>query len=101
MLFPNGLHFDIKDKIFGTDDLSPLFSVINNKKEPDSGSDCEMVTPAGVEPAIFWMRTRRPRPLDDGAEVSRKRKFIFFFYERGFESAQRLRSHSTYSIINF
>ena len=44
MLFPNGLHFDIKDKIFGTDDLSPLFSVINNKKEPDSGSDCEMVT---------------------------------------------------------
>ncbi len=22
--------------------------------------------PAGVEPAIFWMRTRRPRPLDDG-----------------------------------
>ena len=43
MLFPNGLHFDIKDKIFGTDDLSPLFSIINNKKEPDSGSDCEMV----------------------------------------------------------
>ena len=25
-----------------------------------------MVIPAGVEPAIFWMRTRRPRPLDDG-----------------------------------
>ena len=52
MLFPNGLHFDIKDKIFGTDDLSPLFSVINNKKEPDSGSDCEMVISAGVEPAL-------------------------------------------------
>ena len=49
MLFPNGLHFDIKDKIFGTDDLSPLFSVINNKKEPDSGSDCEMVTRVRVE----------------------------------------------------
>ena len=31
-MFPNGLHFDIKDKIFGMDDLSPLFSVINNKK---------------------------------------------------------------------
>ena len=27
-----------------------------------------MVIPAGVEPAIFWMRTRRPRPLDDGTE---------------------------------
>ena len=26
-----------------------------------------LVTPAGVEPAIFWMRTRRPRPLDEGA----------------------------------
>ena len=24
-----------------------------------------MVVPAGVEPAISWMRTRRPRPLDD------------------------------------
>ena len=30
-----------------------------------------MVTPAGVEPAIFWMRTRRPGPLDEGAvEIS-------------------------------
>lgn len=26
-----------------------------------------MVTPAGFEPAIFWMRTRYPKPLDDGA----------------------------------
>ena len=26
------------------------------------------VTPAGVEPAIFWMRTKCPRPLDDGAK---------------------------------
>ena len=26
-----------------------------------------IVTPAGFEPAIFWMRTRRPGPLDDGA----------------------------------
>lgn len=66
MLFPNGLHFDIKDKIFGTDDLSPLFSVISTKKEPSSGSDFKMVIPKGVEPLIFWMRTRRPGPLDDG-----------------------------------
>ena len=28
-----------------------------------------MVTPAGFEPAIFWMRTRYPKPLDDGAEL--------------------------------
>ena len=26
----------------------------------------KMVIPAGFEPAIFWMRTRRPGPLDDG-----------------------------------
>jgi hypothetical protein len=26
-----------------------------------------MVTPAGFEPAIFWMRTRYPGPLDEGA----------------------------------
>ena len=45
----NGLNFDIKEKIFGTDDVSPLFSVINNKKEPDSGSDCEMVISRRVE----------------------------------------------------
>ena len=29
-----------------------------------------MVTPAGFEPAIFWMRTRRPKPLDDGTIFS-------------------------------
>jgi hypothetical protein len=29
--------------------------------------DFSLVTPAGVEPAIFWMRTRRPGPLDEGA----------------------------------
>ena len=25
-----------------------------------------VVIPVGVEPTIFWMRTRRPGPLDDG-----------------------------------
>ena len=28
-----------------------------------------MVIPEGVEPSIFWMRTRRPRPLDDGTNT--------------------------------
>ena len=28
-----------------------------------------LVTPAGFEPAIFWMKTRCPEPLDDGALV--------------------------------
>lgn len=30
----------------------------------------DVVTPAGFEPAIFWMRTRYPRPLDDGAATA-------------------------------
>ena len=33
------------------------------------GSLEPLVTPAGVEPAIFWMRTRRPGPLDEGATI--------------------------------
>lgn len=52
MLFPKGLHFDIKNKIFGTDDLSPLFSVIDNKKESCDGSNSEMVIPPGIEPEL-------------------------------------------------
>ena len=39
------------------------------------GSLEPLVIPAGVEPAIFWMRTRRPRPLDDGTDV-----FIISYY---------------------
>ena len=52
MLFPKGLHFDIKNKIFGTDDLSPLFSVIDNKKESCDGSNSELVISARVELAL-------------------------------------------------
>ena len=40
------------------------------KKEPEgSRKFADVVIPAGVEPAIFWMRTRRPRPLDDGTST--------------------------------
>ena len=69
-MFPNGLHFDIKGKKFGNVELSPLYRVIGNKKEPAGSEDSHMVIPAGVEPAIFWMRTRRPRPLDDGTSTT-------------------------------
>ena len=31
------------------------------------GRNLFKVTPAGIEPAIFWMRTKCPGPLDDGA----------------------------------
>ena len=53
ILFSNDLHFDIKEKIFGADDLNLPFSVVNNKKEPNSDSNSRMVTRAGVEPTTF------------------------------------------------
>lgn len=38
----------------------------SKRRPPSKDPSRVMVIPAGVEPAIFWMRTRRPRPLDDG-----------------------------------
>ena len=35
ILFPNGLHFDLKTKKCRTDDLSHFYSVICNKNEPE------------------------------------------------------------------
>ena len=52
MLFPNGLHIDIKTKKCRTEDLSPLYSVIRTKKEPEGPQNADMVTSAGVEPAL-------------------------------------------------
>ena len=52
IMFPNGLHFNIKERKFGTQDLSPLFSVICNKNGSDMDSDSGMVISAGVEPAL-------------------------------------------------
>ena len=34
LMFPNGLHIDLKTKKCRTADLSPLYSVIANKKPP-------------------------------------------------------------------
>ena len=66
MMFPNGLIFDIKEQKFGTDNLSVFYRLETIKKEPSETKSSHLVIPAGVEPAIFWMRTRRPGPLDDG-----------------------------------
>ena len=40
--------------------VNPVFQLLKVEKSL-------MVTPAGFEPAIFWMRTKYPEPLDEGA----------------------------------
>ena len=48
---------------------APSLETANNKKQPSGGvfyKIIPVVIPKGVEPLIFWMRTRRPGPLDDG-----------------------------------
>lgn len=52
MMFPNGLHIDLKTKKCRTEDLSPLFSIIANKKAPEGSNSDTMVTSAGIEPAL-------------------------------------------------
>ena len=39
----------------------------DQQKHPRQARALLLVTPAGFEPAIFWMRTRYPGPLDEGA----------------------------------
>ena len=67
MMFPHGIVYDFKTNIFGTAKISSLYTLAGIKKESNKSSDSLLVTPAGFEPAIFWMRTRYPGPLDEGA----------------------------------
>ena len=52
-----------KDRKIQTNTLAPSFKLI----QALAGESGKNVTPAGVEPAIFGMKARRPGPLDDGA----------------------------------
>ncbi|MBQ9017576.1 recombinase family protein [Candidatus Saccharibacteria bacterium] len=55
MLFPNGLHVDLPNRCFkncGTDDLSPLYSVMNTKNGSNDPSDSRLVISARVELAL-------------------------------------------------
>ena len=52
ILFPNGLHVDLVNKCFkncGTDDLSPLYSVMNTKNGSNDPSNSHLVTRVRVE----------------------------------------------------
>ena len=53
ILFPNGLHIDVKEKCFvncGTEDLSPLYSVIQQKITRKGDLKFNLVGDRGVEP---------------------------------------------------
>ena len=52
ILFPNGLHVDLKAKKCRTEDLSTLYSVIGNKNEPKGSENDSMVISARVELAL-------------------------------------------------
>ena len=57
MIFPEGLTFNTTTLVFGTDTISPLYRYAPNKKDLSVEEKSLVVTPAGVEPAIFRMRT--------------------------------------------
>ena len=60
LIFPEGLPFDGKE--FGTAKLAYCIA----KKDELTSQKFDLVPPVGFEPAILWLKTRCPRPLDDG-----------------------------------
>ncbi len=61
LIFPQGVVYNYPG--FSNVEMSLYFKVIGQL----AATEPTMVTPAGFEPAISWMKTRYPRPLDDGA----------------------------------
>lgn len=66
MLFPAGFALNQNKKVY-TPEISIIYSGELTKTAPEEAEFTRMVTPAGFEPAIFWMRTKYPGPLDEGA----------------------------------
>jgi site-specific DNA recombinase len=57
MIFPEGLTFDTSTSTFGTSTISPLYTYAPIKKDLSVKEKSLLVTPRGVEPLIFRMRT--------------------------------------------
>ena len=55
MLFPDGLIYDYENRRFGTTQISPLYSVVSNKKGSEEPSKPFLVAGAGFEPATSWL----------------------------------------------
>ncbi|MBQ6461576.1 hypothetical protein IJJ36_04100 [Candidatus Saccharibacteria bacterium] len=49
MVFPNGIVYDLKEKMFGTSEISPLYSVNFTKKEPTGSEKQSLVRPTRLE----------------------------------------------------
>ena len=66
-----GSNFFLKDKQLQIEYKKPYASLraaaLARASVPAHLENSLIVTPAGVEPAISWMRTKCPGPLDDGA----------------------------------
>ena len=55
VLFPKGLVYDYENHRFGTTEISPLYSVIANKKDLPVSEKSFLVAGAGFEPATLWL----------------------------------------------
>lgn len=55
MLFPDGLVYETVNGKFGTTQISPLYRLITNKKDPDVTSESFLVAGAGLEPATLGL----------------------------------------------
>ncbi len=63
--------FEIRHKEkFSTFKTNPIYRYINSEMTVFDVRNSDLVTPAGFEPAIAGLRTRSPRPLDEGANVT-------------------------------
>ncbi len=57
MIFPEGLPYNLNTNSFGSAKMSNLYTLANIKKDSSEVDESLMVTPRGVEPLIFRMRT--------------------------------------------
>ena len=62
LIFPEGVTYT--EKGFSNSKISRAFKLIDDI----ATSQSNVVTPWGFEPQITWMKTKCPRPLDDGAK---------------------------------
>ena len=63
MVFPEGLIYDLGAKKFGTSKISPLYSVIEQKIDPEESDFSYVVHRIGFEPTTLCSEDRCSNPL--------------------------------------